>query len=77
MKKRWAIYLLISFAIISCAPPQQDQLEKEIVVFENEAVELAPAECTDLTFHFDWDKLSPHQVIIDATPPHTFSWSLG
>ncbi len=60
---------------MSCAPQEQNQQEKAVQVFDDDlTVPILP----DCEPGFNRPEIiSPHQEIIDASPPHTFSWSIG
>jgi len=75
MKKLWIPIISLLLILVACAPKEQAPLEKAVEVFDDDlTVPILPA-CGEV---FDRPEIiSPHQVIIDASPPHTFSWDIG
>ena len=74
MKLRFLILSLILLTLGACAPPQLNQ-DSEIIAAQVDDLTVPKLlDCGD-----DFLKpeiISPHQVIVDATPPHTFEWIL-
>jgi len=74
MKKPWVLIISLLLILASCAPKEQVPLEKAVEVFDDDLTVPLPPACVQ--GFVKPEATSPHQVIIDASPPHTFEWSI-
>ena len=69
------IYSCILIALVSCAPPQQNQETEIIAVVEDNLTVPILIDCEE--DFLGPEVISPHEVIVDTGPPHTFKWEIS
>ncbi len=73
MKRLW-VFILIPFILMSCAPQEPEAQEIAVELLGDDLKVLITPICVQGFVRPE--ATSPHQVIIDASPPHTFEWSI-
>ena len=75
MKKLWISIMSLLLILVSCAPKEQAPQEKAVEVITDDLTDPILPDC-DMGMNRP-EIISPKQEIIDASPPHTFSWNIG